>query len=92
MSGHRWQLSDVKLEDRFVEKDDPTYVYSVIGIITEPVVILVSEHHDSVDTTDDQSYYVIGSPQFAEFRKVTLLAPGEGTADELRDSLARPPE
>lgn len=69
MSDRRWRPADVQLADRF-ERDG--LVYRVVGLITDPVVVIVpADERDG----DDLEHYVIGSSQFAEFRKLVRTEP-----------------
>lgn len=70
-----WRRVDVHLDDLFMRTGSPT-VYKVVGLIDEPVVVLeIVRVGVDEENPADRYHHVIGSPAFAEFRKVELKEP-----------------
>lgn len=70
MKRDRWQRSDVHLDDRF-ELDG--LVYKVIGLIDDPVAVLVPAHEADGEDTE---HHVICSLNFSRFNKLVPTRPG----------------
>lgn len=73
-----WRRSDVHLGQLY-DRDGLTY--RVVALIDDPVVVL--RPADDRDGDDDE-HYVIGSPLFAQFKRVQWLHPS-GSVEESRD-------
>ena len=70
MSDKRWRRDEVNLGDRF-ELDG--LVYKVIGLIDDPVAVLVPAHEADGEDTE---HHVICSRNFARFDKLVPQRPG----------------